>query len=208
MAVVVGQPKKRTPMMADRIRGAVLNPPWNVLAYITRKERWPKNQGIPATCGVEGYVVKANGQVATAAWPKGSLGAIKFDLDNLLGVYLHGHPAEGFLSARTCGPLSRLHTLGGAGPAIVLLLKDDPKWSADGASPGGDRDRQDDRYPAEDPACGLCGLLDGVTRPGRQRGLPRRRLRLGSDADRQAGGPVQQGRVEQVVTAPSCALTL
>jgi murein L,D-transpeptidase YcbB/YkuD len=133
MRVVVGQPKKRTPMMADRIRGAVLNPPWNVPPGIARKEIWPKIHRDPGYMRREAYVVKANGQLQQRPGPKSSLGAIKFDLDNPFGVYLHDTPQKAFFRkdkrdlSHGCIRLEQPDELAKA------LLKEDPKWSADGA---------------------------------------------------------------------------
>ena len=133
MRVVVGQPKKRTPMMADRIRGAVLNPPWNVPPSIARKELWPKIHRDPSYMRREGYVVKANGQLQQRPGPKGSLGAIKFDLDNPFGVYLHDTPQKAFFRKDVRDLSHGCIRLEEPGRLAVLLLKDDPKWSADGA---------------------------------------------------------------------------
>jgi murein L,D-transpeptidase YcbB/YkuD len=133
MRVVVGQPKKRTPMMADRITAAVLNPPWNVPPGIARKEIWPKIHRDPGYMRREAYVVRANGQLQQRPGPKSSLGRIKFDLDNPFGVYLHDTPQKSYFSkdkralSHGCIRLEQPNELAAA------LLKDDPKWSADGA---------------------------------------------------------------------------
>ena len=132
MRVVVGQPSKRTPMMADHITSAVLNPPWNVPAGIARKEIWPKIHGNPGYMRRAGYVVKANGQLQQRPGPKSSLGLIKFNLGNPFGVYLHDTPEKVYFSkdkralSHGCIRLEQPNQL------AVALLKDDPRWSADG----------------------------------------------------------------------------
>ena len=131
MRVVVGQPTKRTPMMADHITSAVLNPPWNVPPGIARKEIWPKIHGNPGYMRRAGYVVKANGQLQQRPGPKSSLGLIKFNLGNPFGVYLHDTPEKVYFSkdkralSHGCIRLEQPNQL------AVLLLRDDPRWSAD-----------------------------------------------------------------------------
>jgi murein L,D-transpeptidase YcbB/YkuD len=131
MRVVVGQPKKRTPMMADRIKAAVLNPPWNVPPGIARKEIWPKIHRDPSYMRREAYVVKANGQLQQRAGPKSSLGAIKFDLDNPFGVYLHDTPEKAFFGKEKRDLSHGCIRLEEPNQLAVLLLKNDPRWSAD-----------------------------------------------------------------------------
>jgi murein L,D-transpeptidase YcbB/YkuD len=127
----VGQPKKRTPMMADRIKAAVLNPPWNVPPGIARKEIWPKIHRDPGYMRREAYVVKANGQLQQRPGPKSSLGAIKFDLDNPFGVYLHDTPQKTYFSKEKRDLSHGCIRLEQPNQLAMLLLKGDPKWSAD-----------------------------------------------------------------------------
>jgi murein L,D-transpeptidase YcbB/YkuD len=131
MRVVVGQPKKRTPMMADRITAAVLNPPWNVPPGIARKEIWPKIHRDPGYMRREAYVVKANGQLQQRPGPKSSLGAIKFDLSNPFGVYLHDTPQKSYFSKDVRALSHGCIRLEQPNQLAMLLLKDDPKWSAE-----------------------------------------------------------------------------
>lgn len=131
MRVVVGKPKKRTPMMADHIKAVVLNPPWNVPREIARTEIWPKIHKDPGYMQREDFLVKVNGELQQRAGPKSSLGLIKFDLDNPFGVYLHDTPEKALFGkdrrdlSHGCVRVEEPDRL------AALLLKDDPKWSGD-----------------------------------------------------------------------------
>ncbi len=94
MRIVVGKPAKPTPMFEDHIKAVVLNPPWNVPADIAAREIWPKIRRDPGYMAREGFVVRPGGGLQQLPGPRCALGAIKFDLSNPFGVYLHDTPAK------------------------------------------------------------------------------------------------------------------
>ncbi len=131
MRVVVGQPKKQTPTFIDHIKAVVLNPPWNVPTDIARKEILPKMRKDPGYAAREGFVFKANGELQQLPGPKCALGAIKFDLDNPFGVYLHDTPAKSAFGkakrdlSHGCMRLELPNVL------AKRLLAGNPAWSPD-----------------------------------------------------------------------------
>lgn len=131
MRVVVGKPDKRTPMFRDEIRAIVLNPPWNVPEDIAAKEIWPKIRKDPGYMAREGFVVKANGQLEQTPGPRCALGAIKFDLSNPFGVYLHDTPARSLFAqpnrdlSHGCMRVEQPNAL------AKRLLSGDPAWTAE-----------------------------------------------------------------------------
>jgi murein L,D-transpeptidase YcbB/YkuD len=136
MRIVVGQPTKRTPMFLDHVTAVVLNPPWNVPDEIARKEIWPKIRKDPGYAAREGFVVKAGGGLQQLPGPKCALGAIKFDLGNPYGVYLHDTPAK-TLFGKDKRTLSH-GCMRVENPNLLAnkLLKDDPRWQPDNVAAG------------------------------------------------------------------------
>lgn len=131
MRTVVGRPKKQTPMFIDHIKAVVLNPPWNVPKDIARSEILPKMRKDPGYAAREGFVIKANGELQQLPGPKCALGAIKFDLDNPFGVYLHDTPAKSLFSqakrdlSHGCMRVELPNLL------AKRLLLGDPQWTPD-----------------------------------------------------------------------------
>jgi murein L,D-transpeptidase YcbB/YkuD len=129
MRVIVGQPKKPTPMFTDAIKAVVLNPPWNVPQDIAVKEIWPKIRKDPGYMAKEGFVVKPDGGLQQLPGPRCALGAIKFDLSNSFGVYLHDTPSRSLFAqpnralSHGCMRLEQPNAL------AKRLLADDPNWS-------------------------------------------------------------------------------
>jgi murein L,D-transpeptidase YcbB/YkuD len=129
MRIVVGQPKKATPMFEDRIKAVVLNPPWLVPDDIARKEIWPKIRKDPGYAAREGFVVKAGGGLEQLPGPRCALGTIKFDLSNPFGVYLHDTPAR-TLFAKTNRALSHgCMRLQDPNQLAKRILADNPAWT-------------------------------------------------------------------------------
>lgn len=131
MRMVVGQPKKRTPSFIDHITAVVLNPPWNVPPDIARKEVWPKIRKDPGYMKREGFVVRPNGELQQLPGPKCALGAIKFDLGNPFGVYLHDTPARSLFGkdkralSHGCMRMEQPNLL------AKRLLANQPEWPPD-----------------------------------------------------------------------------
>ena len=130
MRAIVGKASKPTPSFQDRITAVVLNPPWNVPPDIAAKEIWPKIRRIPGYMAREGFVVRSGGGLQQRPGPKCALGAIKFELSNPFGVYLHDTPSHGLFArdSRTlshgCMRLERPNDL------AKRLLRNDPAWPA------------------------------------------------------------------------------
>lgn len=131
MRVVVGQPNKRTPMFQDRIKAVVLNPPWIVPDDIAAKEIWPKIRKDPAYKDREGFVVRSDGHLEQKPGPRCALGAIKFDLSNAFGVYLHDTPARGLFAQSNRALSHGCMRVEQPNALAKRLLADDPSWSPD-----------------------------------------------------------------------------
>jgi len=131
MRVVVGQPDKRTPMFEDRIKAVVLNPPWVVPDEIAAKEIWPKIRKDPGYKDREGFVVRPDGRLEQKPGPRCALGAVKFDLSNPFGVYLHDTPARSLFAqpnralSHGCMRVEQPNAL------AKRLLAGDPNWPSD-----------------------------------------------------------------------------
>jgi len=93
MKVIVGQPKRRTPMFASALDGVVFNPPWVVPASIATQELYPRERRQPGYLARHGFSV-IGGQLVQAAGPTSSLGLLKFEMPSPFGVYLHDTPAR------------------------------------------------------------------------------------------------------------------
>jgi murein L,D-transpeptidase YcbB/YkuD len=116
MKVVVGTPEQQTPAMAALIRYAVFNPNWNVPPDLTRDTYAPRIRADRAVlrslqmdvwsdytpqaqmldpASVDWSSVARGGK---AVWlrqrpgPQNAMGAVKFMLPNVLGIYLHDTP--------------------------------------------------------------------------------------------------------------------
>jgi murein L,D-transpeptidase YcbB/YkuD len=131
MRVVVGQPDKRTPMFEDQIKAVVLNPPWVVPDAIAAQEIWPRIRKDPGYKEREGFVVRSDGRLEQKPGPRCALGAIKFDLSNPFGVYLHDTPARSLFAqpnralSHGCMRVEQPNAL------AKRLLANDPRWTPD-----------------------------------------------------------------------------
>jgi murein L,D-transpeptidase YcbB/YkuD len=126
MKVVVGRTDHQTPMMSGYIRYAILNPYWNIPADFTRDKLAPR-----VLKGGEAYLRKGGYQVmsdwtdhATLVDPRtidwnaiaagatdlrvrqlpgaaNSMGRVKFEFPNQLGIYLHDTPEQELMGRET-----------------------------------------------------------------------------------------------------------
>lgn len=155
MRVVVGRPDHQTPMMAGYIRHAILNPYWNLPADFTRDKLAPRVlKGGSAYLRRGGYQVMSDWtEHATKVDPRtidwtaiaagatdlrvrqlpgaaNSMGRVKFEFPNALGIYLHDTPEQELMGKETrlyssgCVRLEDAQRLGrwlfqGAMPAAV-----------------------------------------------------------------------------------------
>jgi murein L,D-transpeptidase YcbB/YkuD len=140
MRVIVGRPKKQTPMFADHILAVVFNPPWNVPSDIAARETWPAIRRHPGYMARERFVVRPGGGLQQLPGPMCALGAIKFDLGNRFGVYLHDTPSRSLFTrdmralSHGCMRLEKPNAL------AERLLAGDPAWpqaAIDAALQGG-----------------------------------------------------------------------
>ena len=90
MRAVVGEPTKRTPILAAKVTGIVFNPPWIVPPGIAAREIYPKGRGYMASHAF--YV--SHGRLIQRAGPKSSLGLLKFNVDDPYDIYLHDTPSR------------------------------------------------------------------------------------------------------------------
>ncbi|MFJ5407280.1 L,D-transpeptidase [Pectobacterium punjabense] len=114
--VIVGQPKRKTPLMSSSLYNVVVNPPWNVPTTLTRQDIIPKVVRDPGYLQRHGYTVLSGwSQDAEAIDPSmidwqgvsaerfpyrlrqapganNSLGRYKFNMPNSEAIYLHDTP--------------------------------------------------------------------------------------------------------------------
>ncbi|MCG8709051.1 L,D-transpeptidase [Brenneria sp. 4F2] len=114
--VIVGQPRRKTPLMSSSLYNVVVNPPWNVPTTLTRQDIIPKVVRDPGYLQRHGYTVLAGwsqdaeaidpmmidwSTVAPDRFPyrlrqapgvNNSLGRYKFNMPNSDAIYLHDTP--------------------------------------------------------------------------------------------------------------------
>ncbi|MBA3897787.1 MAG: L,D-transpeptidase family protein, partial [Sphingomonadaceae bacterium] len=137
MRAVTGRPGDETPMLESRIHSIVVNPPWNVPTSIATREYWPKEKKQPGYLAAHGFKIvgtpEGGQRIVQPAGPNSALGRLKFDFNNPFAVYLHDTPTQATfstysrLASHGCVRLEKPVEL------AELVLKDDPKWGADGA---------------------------------------------------------------------------
>ncbi|HXQ10995.1 MAG TPA: L,D-transpeptidase family protein [Caulobacteraceae bacterium] len=128
MRAIVGRPNRQTPTFRDALSGVVFNPPWNVPADIAEAEIWPKARRDAGYLARHHYVVRAGGGLQQLPGPDCALGAIKFELSNRFGVYMHDTPTKSLftrdlrLFSHGCMRLEH--------PADLAkqVLQDNPDW--------------------------------------------------------------------------------
>ncbi|OSN02771.1 MULTISPECIES: L,D-transpeptidase [Lonsdalea] len=114
--VIVGQPKRKTPMMSSALVNVVVNPPWNVPTTLIRQDIIPKVIMDPGYLQRHGYTLLSDwsenaqpidpsmidwSQVSAERFPyrlrqapgsTNSLGRYKFNMPNSEAIYLHDTP--------------------------------------------------------------------------------------------------------------------
>jgi L,D-transpeptidase YcbB len=99
MKVIVGTPRRHTPMFASRVTSVVFDPPWNVPTDIAQHEILPKAARNPGYLARENFTW-TNGRLQQRPGPKNALGLIKFDLPSPFGVYLHDTPSKSLFARK------------------------------------------------------------------------------------------------------------
>ncbi len=133
MKVIVGKPKKRTPVFNRKIQYIVKNPRWNVPSSIYHKEYAGKSA---AYLKKKGFAFNSEGKLYQKSGNRNALGLVKFLFPNKYNVYMHDTPSKGLFSRTTRAyshgcirlekPMSLLHTLGynyQAGKTTWITLK-------------------------------------------------------------------------------------
>lgn len=114
--VIVGQPKRKTPIMSSALVNVVVNPPWNVPTTLIRQDIIPKVIKDPGYLQRHGYTLLSDwsenaqpldpslidwSQVSAERFPyrlrqapgsTNSLGRYKFNMPNSEAIYLHDTP--------------------------------------------------------------------------------------------------------------------
>jgi murein L,D-transpeptidase YcbB/YkuD len=128
MRAIVGKPSTSTPMFRDAVHTVTFNPPWNVPASIAAKEVWPKIRRRPGYMAREGFVVRPGGGLQQRPGPRCALGAVKFELDNPFGVYLHDTPSRSLFALSQRNLSHGCMRLAEPLDLAKRLLQGDPAW--------------------------------------------------------------------------------
>ncbi|SLM63650.1 MULTISPECIES: L,D-transpeptidase [Dickeya] len=146
--VIVGQPKRKTPLMNTSLSNVVMNPPWNVPTTLTRQDIIPKVVQDPSYLQRHGYTVLSdwsdNAQAIDPAmidWPmvsagsfpyrlrqapgqSNSLGRYKFNIPNTDAIYLHDTPNHNLFQKDIRALSSGCVRVNKAAELAALLLQD------------------------------------------------------------------------------------
>ncbi|MGM3176188.1 L,D-transpeptidase [Dickeya lacustris] len=146
--VIVGQPKRKTPLMNTSLSNVVMNPPWNVPTTLTRQDIIPKVIQDPSYLQRHGYTVLSdwsdNAQSIDPAmidWPtvsagnfpyrlrqapgqSNSLGRYKFNIPNTDAIYLHDTPNHNLFQKDIRALSSGCVRVNKASELAALLLQD------------------------------------------------------------------------------------
>ena len=91
--VIVGSPRRRTPVLRTEATAVTVNPAWHIPESIAWGEIWPRVQSDPYYLQRHGYVLVGR-QLRQPPGPRNALGAIKFEMPNNFNVYLHDTPSR------------------------------------------------------------------------------------------------------------------
>ncbi|NKI74542.1 L,D-transpeptidase [Dickeya sp. CFBP 2040] len=146
--VIVGQPKRKTPLMISSLSNVVMNPPWNVPTTLTRQDIIPKVIQDPGYLQRHGYTVLSDWtesaqpiDPATIDWPmvsannfpyrlrqapgdSNSLGRYKFNIPNTDSIYLHDTPNHNLFQKDIRALSSGCVRVNKASELAALLLQD------------------------------------------------------------------------------------
>jgi murein L,D-transpeptidase YcbB/YkuD len=158
MRVVVGKPNMKTPLMASRLRYAVLNPYWNMPPDLARERAkrvlrqghaflavggfeilsdWGENARTVPAAAVNWRAVASGAEALRIRQRPGGanvMGRIKFMMPNRLGIYLHDFPDKSLFSREDRRLSSGCVRLEDASRLARWLFRGAPP-SPDGAAP-------------------------------------------------------------------------
>ncbi|CAK9884596.1 MAG: hypothetical protein XXXJIFNMEKO3_00985 [Candidatus Erwinia impunctatus] len=150
--VIVGSPKRKTPLMRSALNNVVLNPPWNVPTTLAREDIAPKIKKDPAYLDSHQYTLYSGWgedaqriDPATIDWstvsssrfpyrirqapgPLNSLGRYKFNMPSTDAIYLHDTPNHGLFNREIRALSSGCVRVDEAATLAKLLLQD-AGWS-------------------------------------------------------------------------------
>ncbi|WPD75631.1 L,D-transpeptidase [Dickeya fangzhongdai] len=146
--VIVGQPKRKTPLMSSSLSNVVMNPPWNVPTTLTRQDIIPKVIQDPGYLQRHGYTVLSDWTESAQPidpsmidWPmvsasnfpyrlrqapgdSNSLGRYKFNMPNTDAIYLHDTPNHNLFQRDIRALSSGCVRVNKASELAALLLQD------------------------------------------------------------------------------------
>ncbi|MCI4236971.1 L,D-transpeptidase [Dickeya dianthicola] len=146
--VIVGQPKRKTPLMNSSLSNVVMNPPWNVPTTLTRQDIIPKVIQDPGYLQRHGYTVLSDWTESAQPidpsmidWPmvsagnfpyrlrqapgdSNSLGRYKFNMPNTDSIYLHDTPNHNLFQKDIRALSSGCVRVNKASELAALLLQD------------------------------------------------------------------------------------
>lgn len=146
--VIVGQPKRKTPLMSSSLYNVVVNPPWNVPTTLIRQDIVPKVIKDPSYLQRNNYtllsgwhseaetidpsmidwsVVSADRfpyRIRQAPGANNSLGRYKFNMPNSEAIYLHDTPNHGLFQRDIRALSSGCVRVNKASELAGLLLQD------------------------------------------------------------------------------------
>ncbi|MBP2848665.1 L,D-transpeptidase [Dickeya oryzae] len=146
--VIVGQPKRKTPLMSSSLSNVVMNPPWNVPTTLTRQDIIPKVIQDPGYLQRHGYTVLSDWTESAQPidpsmidWPmmsasnfpyrlrqapgdSNSLGRYKFNMPNTDSIYLHDTPNHALFQKDIRALSSGCVRVNKASELAALLLQD------------------------------------------------------------------------------------
>jgi murein L,D-transpeptidase YcbB/YkuD len=152
LRVVVGRPKRPTPVLSGRMTYLELNPYWHVPPRIARKDILPKVQADPDYLLQKGFHVFSDwtaqareldprgidwSQVSQHSFPyklrqdpvpSNALGQVKFMFPNKHSIYLHDTPAKGLFEKERRSFSSGCVRVEAPRELAALLLTDTPAW--------------------------------------------------------------------------------
>lgn len=148
--VIVGRPKRPTPVLAGEISYLVLNPNWYVPHSIAVKDKLPELRRNPYAFSRSGmHIYNAQGQridPGTVDWqrvtaanfnyrlrqdpgPQNALGRVKFIFANPYHVYLHDTPSQRLFNRTQRDFSSGCIRVANPIELTQYLLQDEPRWT-------------------------------------------------------------------------------